>query len=81
MMMTKEENRTFRKNFFERYYKKQIEDDPILVKGVGIPPEMLAVRTILNFDHRRIERTVQEIPQSFLYSCCFYDFSIFLKKA
>lgn len=40
--MTREENRTFMKNFFERYYKKQIEDDPILVKGVGIPPEMLA---------------------------------------
>ena len=39
--MTIEENRAFMKNFFERYYEKRKSEDIILVKGVGIPPEML----------------------------------------
>lgn len=40
--MTVEENRAFMKDFFERYYEKLKNEDIILVKGVAIPPEMLA---------------------------------------
>lgn len=39
--MTIEENRAFMKDFFERYYEKLKNEDIILVKGVGIPSEML----------------------------------------
>jgi len=40
--MTREENRAFMKDFFERYYEKQKNRDEIFVMGVGVPPEMLA---------------------------------------
>lgn len=40
--MTRDENRAFMKDFFERYYDKFKNEGIIFVKGVGIPPEMLA---------------------------------------
>ncbi len=39
--MTLDENKEFMKDFFERYYEKQRNDNIILVKGVAIPTEML----------------------------------------
>lgn len=40
--MTSEENRSFMKDFFERYYENLKNEAIIFVKGVNIAPEMLA---------------------------------------